>query len=78
MPSDFGEQIVDEGQQLRHRAEAARDRSARALARAQALDERAGLLQHRDLRVSEAVDRLLAVADDEDRGIRREPKPLAP
>ena len=41
-------------------------------------DERAGLLQHRDLGVAEAVDRLLAVADDEDRRLRDQPDALRP
>ena len=37
----------------------------------QRLEMAAGLAQHRDVGVAEAVDRLLAVADDEDRRLER-------
>ena len=37
-----------------------------------------GILQHRDFRVAESIDRLLAVADDEDRRIRDESEPFTP
>ena len=42
------------------------------------LDVAARLLQHRRLGVAKAIDRLLPIADDEDRGFGREAEPLAP
>ena len=63
--------VVDEREQRRHRAEAARDRPPHVAAGPQRLEVPAGLAQHRDVGVAEAVDRLLAVADDEDRGLQR-------
>ena len=44
----------------------------------QRLDVAAGLLQDRDVRVAESVNRLLAVADDEDGRAGRQAEPLAP
>ena len=44
-------------------------------------DERRRILEHRDLGIPKSVDRLLAIADDEDRGrqpICRGAEPLAP
>src|SRR5437899_7944827 len=62
----FAKQIVDEREQLRHGAEAARDGAAGVRFRPEAVDEHAGLLQDGNVGVAEAVDRLLAIADDED------------
>ncbi len=72
------ERVVDELEQLGHRAEASRDRTPRAARRPQRLDVAAGLLQDRDFRVAEAVNRLLAVADDEDGRLGRQAEPFAP
>ena len=72
------ERVVDEGEQRRHRAEAARDRTPRAARRPQRLDVAAGLVQHGDLRVAEAVNRLLSIADDEDGRAGREPEAFTP
>ncbi len=44
----------------------------------QRFDVAGGLVQDRDVRVSEAVDRLLAVADDEDRRCGGEAEPFPP
>ena len=75
---DLGEEVVDE---LRA-APAPRGSCARSTAAdsrpAERLDEARRLLQHGDLGVAEAVDRLLAVADDEDRRLRRRGRALRP
>ena len=52
----------------RHRSKAARDRRARRRVRPQRVDELRRGIEHRHFGVAEAVDRLLAIADDEDRG----------
>ena len=65
-------------EQAGHGAEAARDRAARASLRSQPLNVLGGMLQHGDVGVAEAVNRLLPIADDEDRRTRGEPQPFTP
>ena len=74
----LGKQLVDEREQFRHGAKTPRDRSSSTRSRTQPVDEAAGFLENGDLRVAEPIDRLLAIADDEDGGVRRESEPLAP
>src|ERR1041385_6461459 len=76
--ADLAEQVVHEREQPWDGAEAARDRSAARGAGPQRVDEAARFLQHRDLGVAEAVDGLLAIADDEDRRLRRDAEAFAP
>ena len=60
-------QRVDEGQQLGHGAETVGDRPARRRSRAKRGDLFGGFVEQRGLGLTKAVDRLLAVPDDEDR-----------
>ena len=64
---DRGEHLVDERQDAGRRSEADRDRLPRRAVGPQRVDEPRRLVHHRDVGVAEPVDRLLAVADDEDR-----------
>jgi hypothetical protein len=63
---DGVEQVVRERQQPGHGPEAPANRPAHRTARSQPLDVERRPCQHGDVRVAKAVDRLLAVADDED------------
>ena len=63
---------------MRHRAKTSRDRSPSAGSRTQPFDEAARFLENGNLRVTEAIDRLFAVAYDEDGRVRREPESFAP
>ena len=79
------EHIVDEPEQRRHRPEADGQRTPRpsgiAQLGAQGGDEPCGLVEQGDLGVAKPVNRLLAIADDEDRGrqrVGRRAQPFAP
>ena len=63
---DRREHVVDERQDLRRRPEADRDRLPRPPSGRSASMNAAASSTHRDVGVAKAVDRLLAVADDED------------
>ena len=78
IPAHLGEQIVDESQQLRDRAKAARNGAPRARAGPQSVDEPAGLMKHGDVGVTKAINRLLAIPDDENRGVRGKALSFAP
>ena len=60
--------IIHEHQQLVDRAVTAGNRRARRRFRPQGVDECRGRIEHGDLGIPEPVNRLLAVADDENRG----------
>ena len=62
----LGADFVDERQQRRDGAKAPGDRPLRAAPRPQSFDVAACFLKQRDVRVAEAIDGLLAIADDED------------
>ena len=64
---DLGEKIVHEREDRRMRSKADGDRAPRRAVGPQSFDERRRLIDDRDVGVAEAVDRLLAVADHEDR-----------
>ena len=72
------ERVVHELEQLGHGSKASRDRTARAARRPQRIDVSAGLLQDRDVRVAESINRLLAVPDDEDGRAGCQAEPLTP
>src|SRR5262245_3326016 len=78
---DLTKNIVDERQNRRCRSKADRDRVPRMSSRPQAPDELSRLVDERDVRIAEAVDRLLSIPDDEDRRsdrIVRRAEPFAP
>ena len=77
-PRDFPEQIIDERQEFRERAEAARNRPSGIPAGPDPFDVPARFLQHGDFRVAEPVDRLLPIADDEDGRVGGQPEPFSP
>ena len=68
---DLVEQVVRKRQQLRHGAEALGNRPTGIAIGPQLVDEVAGLVHHGDVGVAEAVDRLLPVADEENRRDQR-------
>ena len=63
--------IVDECQQRRHRAKAARDRAPDIAIRTQSVKMPRRRAQHRHVRASKSVDRLLPVSDDKDGRLER-------
>ena len=67
---------VHKGEQLRHGAKAAGDRAPPRRAAAERPNLPGGLVEQRDLRLPEAIDRLLPIADHEDRR-RRVGRPFA-
>src|SRR3954464_14978885 len=78
---DPAEDIVDEREKRRNGPEADGDRAAGIAVRSEPADELRGFVQHGHVRVSKAVDRLLSIADDEDRrgeGVGGSAQPLSP
>src|SRR5262245_51898661 len=78
---DGGKQIVGKCEQLTHGSKAARDRRPHLSNRPQRLDETRCFVEDSHLCVAKSIDRLLAVADDEDRRRSLAPnqaKPLGP
>ena len=64
---DFREHVVGKREQLRNRAEALGDGAARVAIGAQLVDERASLVHDGHVGVAKSVNRLLAIAHEEDR-----------
>ena len=73
---DRAEHVVDEREQRRDGAKADRNRRRGWPSAPQRLDECRRIVQDADIRIAKAVDRLLAIADDEDGG--REASAAAP
>src|SRR3954468_16955312 len=78
MTAHLAEHIVDEREQRRDRTKTPRDRSPAARGRPQRRDEATRFMEERELGVKEPVDRLLAIADDEDRRLRDQSCALTP
>ena len=68
---DRGEQIVDERQDAGRRPEADRNGPSWPAARPERFDETSRFVDERDIGVAEPVNRLLAIADDENRRRQR-------
>ena len=75
-------EIVDERQERRNGAEAARDRATHVSTWPEPPHVVAGHAEQRDVGIAESVDRLLSIAHDEDRRRQRagvcEPRPFTP
>ena len=70
--STAAEHVVDERQNRRHRARKLTEIARRGSPSGRSAgDERGRLVEHRHIGIAEAVDRLLAIADDEDRRRQR-------
>src|SRR5262245_50135690 len=72
------EEIVDERQEFRQRAETPHDRSPWISSGTKPFDVFPSFLEDGHFRVAKSVDRLLAVADDEDRWFGRKAQPFTP
>ena len=78
---DRPKDIVDECDQRRRRSEADRDGAARIALDPELFDELSGLVEQGDVGIPEAVNRLLPIADNEDRrrqGVAGEAEPFTP
>ena len=78
---DRPKDIVDECDQRRRRSEADRDGAARIALDPELFDELSGLVEQGDVGIPEGVNRLLPIADNEDRrrqGVAGEAEPFTP